>query len=138
MTNLNKVLNQSLSDLLRTKKLTKKIDDIPADVTILMTADLIRAFKSEGCEPTCHNCGKDLIVGILFKLAEFKKLECYTGWTLKTALEQAESEDEMLCNNCTADDLRNSRLELWEIKRKDISDREYHRGRYHGYTRIHI
>lgn len=117
--------------------MTANLDDIPADTTIEMTLDLIRAFKSGGCHPACHNCGEELVAGKRFKLAYVKDPMFYAGWTLDHAMKESESTDEMLCDECTADDLMRSRLTDWEAKRLDYDDRCNRRGRHRGYTRRH-
>ena len=113
------------------------LKDIPADTTIKMTEDLIRAFKIADCDPTCHNCGEELVAGMLFKLAHVKELEFYSTWTLEHSIDQAESTDEMLCDNCTADDLYQSRIVGFKIEFDSYQDRINHRGAFRGYTRKH-
>lgn len=114
------------------------IDDIPADTSIDLTEDLVRAFKSVGCDPRCHNCGEELVIGEPFKLAYVKVLQYYTGWTLEHAEDQADEVDEMLCDSCSPEDLYKSRLISFESDRIDAENRMNRRGRYRGYTRKHI
>lgn len=111
---------------------------IPADTTIEMTDDLIRAFKLLGCDPTCHNCGMKLTAGVPFKLAYVKDPLCWADCSLEYCLESANEEDEMLCDNCTADDLLESRKVQWKEWEKEYEDRRLHRGRFRGYTRHHV
>ncbi len=65
-----------------------EIDDIPADEEVVLTATLDRMFKAAGCDPTCHCCENALDIGDTFKLA------C------------VDVDDQMLCANCTTEDLR--------------------------------
>ncbi len=45
------------------------LDDVPADVSTLMTAELLRLFKAAGCSPAkCHACARLLRAGQTFKL----------------------------------------------------------------------
>ena len=113
--------------------MTKKLlDEIPADAEIEMTAELIRAFKLCGCDPTCHCCGKQLIEGRAFKLAYITSLDRFTvtyhtGEKYRTMKES----DEMLCSECTPADLIAYQERLWKEGEKSYENR------YSGYTRSH-
>ncbi len=108
------------------------INDIPADVNILMTEDLSRAFNLCGCEPECHCCGDSIEIGMIFKLAYIKSygefsVTYHTGEKYKNISE----EDEMLCDRCTDHDLIAYKKALWE-QRSGAFD-----NRHSGYTRKH-
>lgn len=98
-----------------------KIDDIPADETVVMTSALIRLFKIEGCDPACHCCEHVIESGEEFTLAQIKTVEWYRG--------QEETDDEMLCESCTPEMLMESRKEDWK-KRNEYLNRK-------GFTRKH-
>lgn len=94
------------------------LDSIVANEEVLMTVELIRAFKIVGCEPACHCCGEDLLQGDIFKL-EMIKTEDLIG-------SESSFNDEMLCKNCTAN-------MLISLRRQECKDYTYT-----GYTRKHI
>jgi len=75
-----------------------EIDKIVADEEIEMTPLLRRAFLLTACDPACHCCGNDIGDGAVFKLAavigQWNKDDYY---------------DEMLCENCTVQDLLDER-----------------------------
>ena len=63
------------------------LDDVPADTLMTLTAELYRLFRFAHCNPACHACKKSIGVGSEFQLLSFK------------------GKDEMLCKECTKDDL---------------------------------
>ncbi len=73
------------------------VDDIPADDVVELTAAIARAFRTEGCEPTCHCCNKAIAIGRKFKLAfiPIPPANCSQFAT------KPEGNDVMLCYRCT-------------------------------------
>ena len=49
------------------------LDDIAADVTLVLTREYNRLFKAAGCQPTCHACLRQIRVGMKFKLATHER-----------------------------------------------------------------
>ncbi len=91
-----------------------KIEEIPADKTVIMTANLSRLFKAGGCAPMCHACAEKIKVGEKFKLS-----------TMVTAIMRGslnytdlESREVMLCEKCTITDLNKPEIEKIEIEKK--------------------
>ena len=78
------------------------LDDIPADETLTMTAQMDRLFRIADCAPTCHCCTEPIKVGELFKLATCEVLR-FTG---ASTPKKTKLEDIMLCGNCDRDDLK--------------------------------
>lgn len=66
------------------------LDDVPPDVTVVLTDELVRLFKAAGCSPPkCHACYQEIKVGDRFKLAAH----------------EARDVDVMLCDIHTIEDL---------------------------------
>ena len=69
--------------------MSKEIEKIEPSENTTMTEILLRAFASEGCDPTrCHACKKKIKVGEVFRLIPHKKSS------------YSELLDEMCCSNC--------------------------------------
>lgn len=91
------------------------LDDVPADTVTTLTDALDRLFKFAGCKPTCHACKKSIAVGSEFQLLSFK------------------GKDEMLCNECTKDDLEVEHQAKLE-KREQLLDGPYGRRTGHSWN----
>ena len=78
-----------------------EIDEIKPSEDTLMTDQLIRIFKSEGCSPPeCHACGDEIKLGEVFKLVPHPKTNCFGN------IEGDGVIDEMCCKNCESVDLK--------------------------------
>lgn len=93
-----------------------KVEEIPADINILMTAHLHRVFNAGGCNPMCHACKKLLPVDVEFKLATITPSVAalsykYSPGEPKRILKTLESREVMLCATCTAEDYNKVSLE---------------------------
>jgi len=85
-----------------------EIDEINPSEDTIMTDQLIRIFKSEGCSPTeCHACGKEIKLGEIFKLVPHPKTNYFGN------IEGDGFIDEMCCKDCETVDLnlRDKRLQ---------------------------
>lgn len=99
------------------------IDEIIPDEELTMTQTLKRAFLLEGCNPACHCCEKEIVIGEVFKLAfiEHKNIEYVYSPDV--------SEDEMLCSVCTPEMLKKKMKVRHKEKLAYINRR--------GFSRIH-
>ncbi len=104
-----------------------KIDSIKADLKTIMTDELVRAFRLSGCDPECHCCQKNILIGDTFTLSEINDPEL------------EELKDEMLCIACTPDMLlkeRRRQKELVKREREKYAREKIAQGG-HGYSRKH-
>ena len=99
------------------------VADIPADDLLTLTAPMARAFRTEGCEPACHCCGKDIEIGRKFKLAFIPTPSTYCPQFVP------QGEDVMLCYHCTP-------AKLVEVRERQRKARERQRAG-HGFIREH-
>lgn len=84
------------------------IDEIDANIDIVMTSGLMRLFEAAGCEPTeCHACLKYIDEGDIFKLVPH------------------EGNDEMCCAKC-------GEPELMKRDKRIARDSETRRRAGHG------
>ncbi len=89
----------------------KSTDEIEPSEDTLMTDDLIRIFKSEGCSPTvCHACTKEIKTGEIFKLVPHPSRNG-AGNTIEGFT------DEMCCDKCGSQ----------QLKLRDIRHRRNHK-----------
>lgn len=97
----------------------RTVEDIPADVSVTLTVELVRAFRARGCNPGCHNCRRKLVVGETFMLAELH------------------GRDEMLGDCCTKEQL--NQLRATQARKEEKVQREHREyKRVHpGYSRPH-
>jgi hypothetical protein len=51
-----------------------KVEEIPSDKIVVMTAEMHRLFNAGGCDPMCHCCFKPLKVSEEFKLSTITEL----------------------------------------------------------------
>jgi len=114
--------------------MSKKLNEIPADIDLVITDELIRTFRQEDCDPHCHCCGAKIASGMIFKLAYIKTVGPWHTNQDKVSqgYKGQEAEDEMLCENCTADDLIAYKEKLWAKSKYEYEHR------YRGYTRFHV
>lgn len=91
-----------------------KIEEIPADEVVKMTANLSRLFKAGGCAPMCHACAEKIKVGDNFKLSTIVSA-IRRGSMNYTDLSGREV---MLCEKCTTDDLNKPEIEKIRIEQK--------------------
>ena len=79
------------------------LDDVPADVIMILTVELDRLFKFAQCVPTCHVCKNKIEVGDDFQLISISPRD--------RAMPRAYLDpdgppmDEMACGSCTREDL---------------------------------
>ncbi len=76
------------------------LDDVKPDTIMVMTSDLDRLFKLEGCNPACHACHSAIALGEKFRLAS-----------------TPDGRDVMLCDQCTMMDLVVAEVEETDRKR---------------------
>lgn len=114
------------------EKLESAIDDIISDVEMIMTTVLIRAFKTQGCNPACHCCCNSINAGDKFKLAMITNNPYWDSKNKKPS-DETEINDEMLCNNCTPDMLTADRAK----ELKDTMPQRYGGNASNGFTRKH-
>ena len=76
------------------------LDDVPADVLIILTDELDRLFKFAYCNPTCHTCNTKISIGDSFQLISYR------------------GRDHMACVNC-------DREKMEKARRKDMKDLGY-------------
>jgi len=111
-----------------------KLNEIPADVALVITDELIRAFRVENCDPRCHCCGTKIEAGMVFKLAYVKTVGFW--YTDQDKVSQGykgqKAKDEMLCEKCTADDLIVYQEKLWAKSKYEYDQR------HRGYARTHV
>lgn len=80
-----------------------EIEDIPADQTLVMTENWIRAFKSHGCAPMCHCCMKRLAADDKFKLATVETYDRDTSNSGINVWATTDTREVMLCDSCSVD-----------------------------------
>jgi len=97
-----------------------ELDAIPADVEVVMSESMQRAFRVEGCDPACHCCEESISVGSTFKLAYIKSIPL---------VGKEEADDEMLCEKCTPEMLINARQKERDDWHESLSRK--------GFTRKH-
>ena len=104
------------------------IDKILSDEIVVMTDVLIRAFKSNNCNPACHCCGDKIKSGDKFKLA-LVTYRPYWNYQEGRQAKKTEIVDEMLCVICTP-------KMLLANEAKSLIEAQV--ARTSGYTRKHI
>lgn len=70
-----------------------KIDEIEPSKNTEMTDELIRIFKSVGCDPACHACEKGIKSGEIFKLVPHPTID-------RAGHPMEGFSDEMCCDKC--------------------------------------
>lgn len=103
-----------------------KIDDIGPSEDTVMTAHLIRLFRSAGCSPACHACCNEIVSGDIFKLVPHPNT--HPSGNISEGLV-----DEMCCANCGTHQL-NLRDRRWRREHKNHRARKIAAGG-HGYSR---
>jgi len=104
-----------------------KIDEIKPSEDTLMTDELIRIFKSEGCSPTeCHACEKEIKSGEVFKLVPHPNIT-------RIGESREGFRDEMCCDKCSTYEL-NDRDRRWIREEKNHRAAKIRVGG-HGFSR---
>ena len=103
------------------------LDDIQPNETLQLTAQIARLFKLAGCDPTCHCCREEIVVGDFFKLQTYNVQR-----TTNTTIERHER-DIMLCADC--DTIKLAAREKNHLRRRAKWLRENPRAGYSRPTR---
>ncbi len=109
------------------------LDDVPADVTMELTAELDRLFKTAGCRPTCHVCFHKLALGDTFSLVALNGMDqmvCARARCGRKGLEQ-KAEREAKEKKDREDTDKAARV-AWNKKYPNVGNRPAYGG---GYSR---
>ncbi len=71
------------------------LNDIPPDVTLVLTDEMNRLFRIAKCDPTCHCCRDAIAVGDYFKLQTHAVQKFGTRMNVNRI-----ERDIMLCSDC--------------------------------------
>lgn len=109
------------------------LDDVPADVELILTTELDRLFKVAKCNPMCHVCFNKISVGTIFSLVSLDgtdQMACARKTCGRTGLEkQAEKRAKEKQDKIDAEKAERA---AWEKKYPNPRNRPSYGG---GYSR---